>query len=115
MLATQNPIESEGVYPLPEAQVDRFAMKLVVGYPSVSDEEEIVRRMASDPPQPRQLLDPAQIIELQEAADAVFVDHRVRAYAVRLVNATRDAGRPRASATSSPTSTSAARRARRWR
>jgi MoxR-like ATPase len=89
VLATQNPIESEGVYPLPEAQVDRFAMKLVVGYPSVSDEEEIVRRMASDPPQPRQLLDPAQIIELQEAADTVFVDHRVRAYAVRLVNATR--------------------------
>ena len=92
VLATQNPIESEGVYPLPEAQVDRFAMKLIVGYPSISDEEEIVRRMASDPPQPRQLLDPAQIRELQESADAVFVDHRVRAYAVRLVNATRNPG-----------------------
>ncbi len=90
VLATQNPIESEGVYPLPEAQVDRFAMKLIVGYPSVSDEEEIVRRMASDPPQPRRLLDPDQIIELQETADAVFVDHRVRQYAVRLVNATRE-------------------------
>jgi MoxR-like ATPase len=90
VLATQNPIESEGVYPLPEAQVDRFAMKLVVGYPTPADEEEIVRRMASDPPQPRQLLDPEQILELQEAADTVFVDHRVRAYAVRLVNATRD-------------------------
>jgi MoxR-like ATPase len=89
VLATQNPIESEGVYPLPEAQVDRFAMKLVVGYPTAADEEEIVRRMASDPPQPRRLLDPEQIIELQEAADTVFVDHRVRAYAVRLVNATR--------------------------
>jgi MoxR-like ATPase len=90
VLATQNPIESEGVYPLPEAQVDRFAMKLVVGYPSVADEEEIVRRMASDPPQPRRLLDAEQIIELQQTADAVFVDHRVRAYAVRLVNATRN-------------------------
>jgi MoxR-like ATPase len=90
VLATQNPIESEGVYPLPEAQVDRFAMKLIVGYPSIADEEEIVRRMASDPPRPRQLLDPAQIRELQEAADTVFVDHRVRAYAVRLVNATRN-------------------------
>lgn len=90
VLATQNPIESEGVYPLPEAQVDRFAMKLVVGYPSVADEEEIVRRMASDPPQPRQLLDVDTIRELQEAADTVFVDHRVRAYAVRLVNATRN-------------------------
>ena len=90
VLATQNPIESEGVYPLPEAQVNRFAMKLIVGYPSMADEEEIVRRMASDPPQPRQLLDPVQIRELQESADTVFVDHRVRGYAVRLVNATRD-------------------------
>jgi MoxR-like ATPase len=90
VLATQNPIESEGVYALPEAQVDRFAMKVVVGYPSVSDEEEIVRRMASDPPQPRQLLGPDELIELQEAADAVFVDHRVRQYAVKLVNATRN-------------------------
>lgn len=89
VLATQNPIESEGVYPLPEAQVDRFAMKLVVGYPTAADEEEIVRRMASEPPRPRQLLDPRQLLELQEAADTVFVDHRVRAYAVRLVNATR--------------------------
>ncbi len=92
VLATQNPIESEGVYALPEAQVDRFAMKLVVGYPSQADEEEIVRRMASDPPQPRQLLDPGQILELQAAADAVFVDHRVRSYAVRLVTATREPG-----------------------
>ena len=90
VLATQNPIESEGVYPLPEAQVDRFAMKLIVGYPTMADEEEIVRRMASDPPQPRALLDPEQIRELQETADTVFVDHRVRAYAVRLVNATRN-------------------------
>jgi len=90
VLATQNPIESEGVYPLPEAQVDRFAMKLIVGYPTPADEEEIVRRMASDPPQPRRLLDPRQILDLQAAADTVFVDHRVRAYAVRLVNATRN-------------------------
>jgi MoxR-like ATPase len=90
VLATQNPIESEGVYALPEAQVDRFAMKIIVGYPSASDEEEIVRRMASDPPQPRRLLDPQQILELQATADQVFVDHRVRSYAVRLVNATRD-------------------------
>src|SRR3990172_9852880 len=90
VMATQNPIESEGVYALPEAQVDRFAMKVAVDYPTRSDEEEIVRRMASDPPEPRQLLDPAQVIEFQQAADAVFVDHRVRAYAVGLVNATRN-------------------------
>ena len=90
VLATQNPIESEGVYALPEAQVDRFAMKVVVGYPTAADEEEIVRRMASAPPEPRQLLDMEQLRELQAAADACFVDHRVRSYAVRLVNATRN-------------------------
>ena len=92
VLATQNPIESEGVYALPEAQLDRFIFKLVVGYPSVADEEEIVRRMASDPPEPRCLLDPAEIVALQQMADDVFVDHRVRSYAVRLVTATRDPG-----------------------
>jgi MoxR-like ATPase len=90
VLATQNPIESEGVYQLPEAQVDRFAMKLIVGYPTAEDEEEIVRRMASNPPNPTQLLDPERLRDLQATADAVFVDHRVRSYAVRLVNATRD-------------------------
>jgi len=90
VLATQNPIESEGVYALPEAQLDRFIFKLVVDYPSAADEEEIVRRMASDPPSPRRLLDPQQIIDLQHLADEVFVDHRVRAYAVQLVTATRN-------------------------
>jgi MoxR-like ATPase len=90
VMATQNPIESEGVYALPEAQVDRFAMKVIVDYPTRSDEEEIVRRMASGPPEPRRLLDPGQILDLQATADAVFVDHRVRAYAVQLVNATRN-------------------------
>ena len=113
VLATQNPIESEGVYPLPEAQVDRFAMKLVVGYPSVADEEEIVRRMASDPPQPRQLLDPSP-------------DHRAaggRRHGLRgppRARLRRAAGQrhPRPGGrgprrTWSPTSTSAARRARR--
>jgi MoxR-like ATPase len=90
VLATQNPVESEGVYALPEAQLDRFAMKLIVDYPTQEDEEEIVRRMASEPPQPRQLMSPEEIIQLQEATDAVFVDHRVRSYAVRLVTATRN-------------------------
>jgi MoxR-like ATPase len=90
VMATQNPIESEGVYALPEAQVDRFAMKVVVGYPTPADEEEIVRRMASDPPVPRTLLQPEDLVQLQETADAVFVDHRVRQYAVQLVTATRD-------------------------
>ena len=92
VLATQNPIESEGVYQLPEAQVDRFAFKLIVGYPTAADEEEIVRRMAADPPRPRQLLDPDRLRALQDLTDGVFVDHRVRSYAVRLVNATREPG-----------------------
>ena len=90
VLATQNPVESEGVYALPEAQLDRFAMKLIVDYPTQEDEEEIVRRMASEPPQPRRLMSPEEIIQLQQATDAVFVDHRVRSYAVRLVTATRN-------------------------
>jgi MoxR-like ATPase len=90
VLATQNPVESEGVYALPEAQLDRFAMKLLVDYPTQEDEEEIVRRMASEPPRPRRLMAPDEITALQEATDAVFVDHRVRAYAVRLVTATRN-------------------------
>jgi MoxR-like ATPase len=76
VLATQNPLESEGVYALPEAQLDRFAMKILVDYPSQEDEEEIVRRMTSAPPIVRTLLS--------------AVDHRVRAYAVRLVTATRE-------------------------
>ncbi len=93
VLATQNPIESEGVYALPEAQLDRFAMKLVVGYPNQDDEEEIVRRMTAAPPQVRTLMSADEIVRLQELTDSVFVDHRVRAYAVRLVTATREPAR----------------------
>jgi len=92
VLATQNPVESEGVYALPEAQLDRFAMKLIVDYPSQEDEEEIVRRMASEPPVVRELMSPQELVDLQALTDAVFVDHRVRAYAVRLVTATRSPG-----------------------
>ncbi len=92
VLATQNPVESEGVYALPEAQLDRFAMKLIVDYPSQEDEEEIVRRMASEPPVVRELMSPEELVSLQALTDAVFVDHRVRAYAVRLVTATRNPG-----------------------
>lgn len=89
VLATQNPIESEGVYALPEAQLDRFAFRLIVDYPEREDEDEIVRRMAARPPTPECLADPAQMIAFQSACEQVFVDHRVRGYAVRLVNATR--------------------------
>lgn len=90
VLATQNPIESEGVYPLPEAQRDRFLMKVVVGYPSGREEAEIVRRMSVDPPRATQVLTPRKLLDLQAAADKVFVHDAVVDYAVRLVLATRE-------------------------
>jgi MoxR-like ATPase len=90
VLATQNPIESEGVYPLPEAQRDRFLMKVLVGYPSRDEEIEVVLRMGVNPPTADQVLSPAEVIELQAAADAVYVDRGVVDYAVNLVLATRD-------------------------
>ncbi|MDQ3354365.1 MAG: AAA family ATPase, partial [Actinomycetota bacterium] len=89
VLATQNPIESEGVYPLPEAQRDRFLMKLVVGYPTHGEETEVVRRMGVRPPSASQVIEIDDLARLQEAADAVFVDAGVTDYAVRLVLATR--------------------------
>ncbi|TDC05963.1 ATPase [Nonomuraea longispora] len=93
VLATQNPIESEGVYHLPEAQRDRFLMKIDVGYPSESEELAIVYRMSVDPPEPTAVLDPAQVLALQRRADEVFVHHAIAEYAVRLVYATRDPDR----------------------
>src|SRR4051794_5432530 len=90
VLATQNPIESEGVYPLPEAQRDRFLMKVLVGYPSGSEEVEIVQRMGVSPPRAGEILGPVELLELQAAADRVYVDRSVVDYAVNLVLATRD-------------------------
>ena len=92
VLATQNPIESEGVYPLPEAQRDRFLMKLVVGYPTHGEELEVVRRMAANPPHAGQVLTTDELLELQAATDRVYVDGGVADYAVRLVLATRAPG-----------------------
>jgi MoxR-like ATPase len=89
VLATQNPIESEGVYPLPEAQRDRFLMKVMVGYPDRDEEVEIVQRMGVNPPHANQVLSLEDLIRLQEAADAVFAHRAVVDYAVRLVHATR--------------------------
>ena len=90
VLATQNPIESEGVYPLPEAQRDRFLMKVEVGHPSMAEEMEIVRRMSVARPYAEQVLSLDELIELQAAVDTVFVHHAVAEYAVRLVMATRE-------------------------
>jgi len=92
VLATQNPIENEGVYPLPEAQRDRFLMRIVLGYPTPTEELEIVRRMGVSPPTASQVLEPPDVTRLQVAAKQVYVDQSVLEYAVRLVLATRDPG-----------------------
>jgi len=90
VLATQNPIESEGVYSLPEAQRDRFLMKVLVDYPSPAEEVEIVRRMSVSPPRAAQVLTPEAIIDLQQHADRVIMEPAVIEYAVNLVTATRN-------------------------
>jgi MoxR-like ATPase len=89
VLATQNPIESEGVYPLPEAQRDRFLMKVLVDYPSPDEEREIVYRMGAEPPVAETVLGPDDLRRLQKTASQVFVHHALVDYVVRLVVATR--------------------------
>ncbi|MGI9033583.1 MAG: AAA family ATPase [Acidimicrobiales bacterium] len=90
VLATQNPIESEGVYPLPEAQRDRFLMKVLVDYPDRSEEVEIVQRMSVDPPHAAEVLALDDVRRLQKATGEVFAHRAVVDYAVRLVHATRE-------------------------
>jgi len=92
VLATQNPIEQEGTYPLPEAQVDRFMLKVVVGYPSKEDERKIVDRMASGQPEPTvtKVATPGELIAARKAVDQIFIDDKVKNYVVDLVHATRD-------------------------
>ncbi|MCU1354399.1 MAG: moxR1 [Acidimicrobiales bacterium] len=90
VLATQNPLESDGVYPLPEAQRDRFLMKVLVDYPNAREEAEIARRMSSHRPVPRQVLGEHDLRTLQAATEEVFVHDAVLDYAVRLVLATRE-------------------------
>nr|WP_052168910.1 MoxR family ATPase [Actinoalloteichus spitiensis] len=89
VLATQNPIENEGVYPLPEAQRDRFLFKVQVEYPSPEEEREIVYRMGVRAPDPQQVVDPRELSRLQDVASQVFVHHSLVDYVVRLVVATR--------------------------
>jgi MoxR-like ATPase len=92
VLATQNPIEQEGTYPLPEAQLDRFMLKIVVGYPSVDEEVKILDRMAGAAVEPKvaPVMKPGEIVAAREATRQVFVDDKVKRYAVALVAATRD-------------------------
>jgi len=103
VMATQNPVEQEGVYPLPEAQVDRFMLKLRVDYPSVDDEIQIVERRMRTAADVEALLDTDRLDQLMAAVRAVHVDRAITGYAVALVHATRArecirlGGSPRAS------------------
>ncbi len=89
VMATQNPIETEGVYALPEAQVDRFMMKVLITYPSEMDEFVIVERMTGALAQVQPVMTTAQLIALQNDADKVFVDPVLMEYVVRIASATR--------------------------
>ncbi len=90
VMATQNPIETEGTYPLPEAQVDRFMMKVVVDYPSEQEEFVIVERVAGGFAAVRPVVTVPQLIELRQQVEKVYVDPSLIEYAVRLANATRE-------------------------
>jgi len=89
VMATQNPIEQEGVYALPEAQRDRFLFKINIDYPTPEEEREIIYRMGVTPPEPKQILDPGDLLRLQDVASNNFVHHALVDYVVRAVTATR--------------------------
>ena len=90
VLATQNPIETEGTYALPEAQVDRFMLKVLVGYPTPTEEFAIVERMTGRLDRIAQVLSTDDLVRLQETVDGVYVDPALVEYSVRLVTATRE-------------------------
>jgi MoxR-like ATPase len=90
VMATQNPIETEGTYPLPEAQVDRFMMKILIGYPSVEEEFVIVERVTGAPPDIAAVATPMQLSQLQRECRNAYVDPSLIQYAVKLVAATRN-------------------------
>lgn len=89
VMATQNPIENEGVYPLPEAQRDRFLFKINVDYPTPEEEREIIYRMGITPPTPKGILNPGDLLRLQDLAANNFVHHALVDYVVRVITATR--------------------------
>ena len=91
VLATQNPIDQEGTYPLPEAQVDRFMLKLSVGYPDRDEELRIMRRMSAGPPPAAEpVVTPEEIVAAREAVETIYMDSQVERYIVDLVFATRE-------------------------
>jgi MoxR-like ATPase len=89
VMATQNPIESDGTYPLPEAQVDRFMMKVLVGYPTATEEFVVVERAIAPTAPIQRIVDPQQLLALQQQVDTVYVDPSLIEYAVRVATATR--------------------------
>ncbi len=91
VMATQNPIEQEGTYPLPEAQVDRFLLKVVIGYPTKDEEREIIRfNMANDHADIRAIVRPEEIIESQRIVESIYLDEKIERYIVDIVFATRN-------------------------
>jgi MoxR-like ATPase len=91
VLATQNPIEQEGTYPLPEAQVDRFMLKLSIGYPSQEEELEIMRRMSKGPePTVHSVVSPKDIIKARDVVEEIYMDPKIEQYIVDIVFATRE-------------------------
>ena len=92
VLATQNPIEQEGTYPLPEAQVDRFMLKLKVTYPTKAEEHQILKRMARSSPnvEIHPILQPDDILRLRALADEIYMDEKIEEYIVNVVEATRN-------------------------
>jgi MoxR-like ATPase len=94
VLATQNPLEQEGTYPLPEAQVDRFLLKLHIDYPSKEEERRIVDRMSVTHPdgQINAVISPEDILKVRQIVDEIYVDDKIRDYIIEIVFATRDPG-----------------------
>lgn len=91
VMATQNPIEQEGTYPLPEAQTDRFLLKVVIGYPNKEEEKAIIRQNISGELQPvMPVLHPSEIIEAQKIVEKIYIDEKIENYIVDLVFATRE-------------------------
>lgn len=92
VLATQNPLEQQGTYPLPEAQIDRFIMKLNLSYPSFSEERQILERYANteEPEMPDPVIDPETIFEARKVVNEIYMDDKIKEYILKIVFATRD-------------------------
>lgn len=93
VLATQNPVEQAGTYPLPEAQIDRFLMRLMIGYPTAADEKGILRRFSATAPALRSLLSPEDILSVQELVKSVHIEEELYDYVVKLAQFTRQHSR----------------------